>query len=323
MTPRSITITTGARLHCGLLSLGATRRRQFGGVGLMLDRPGVSLRLLPSEREETVGDESVRNRVAEFVQRYRERCPITARPPTCRVEVLAAIPAHVGLGSGTQLGMAVAKGMSALAGEMSVAATELAQRVGRGRRSAIGIHGFDEGGLLVDGGKRRDADVSPIVTRVNIPDDWRFVLVRPPSEAGCSGSDELRAFDNLPPILERTTDRLCGIIVMDLLPAVREHDFGCFASALRAFNHTVGDHFAAVQGGVFASPRMAELAAWLVRRKVIGVGQTSWGPTLFAACETAAAAEQLVREIAAGGWNDCVIDIARPLNRGASCEVDW
>jgi predicted sugar kinase len=109
---------------------------------------------------------------------------------------------------------------------------------------------------------------------------------------------------------------------MDLLSALRERDFDGFTSALREFNHTVGDHFAAVQGGVFASRRMAELAAWLERREVIGVGQTSWGPTLLAACETAPAAEQLVREIAAGGWNDCVIDIARPLNRGASCEVE-
>jgi beta-RFAP synthase len=289
----------------------------------MLDRPGVSLRLIPAECDEISGDESARHRVAEFVARYRERCPITVRPPACQVAVLTAIPAHVGFGSGTQLGMAVAKGLSVLADESGVVANELAQRVGRGRRSAIGIHGFEAGGLVVDGGKRRDAEVSPIVTRVDVPDNWRFVLVRPPSEAGCSGSNELRAFDNLPPIPETTTDRLCGIIVMDLLPALRERDFDGFALALREFNHIVGDHFSIVQRGVFSSVRMAELAAWLEHRKVVGVGQTSWGPTLFAVCESAPAAEKVVQDIASTNWSDCLIEIARPLNRGASCEVEW
>lgn len=289
----------------------------------MLDRPGVSLRLMLAERDEVSGDESARHRVAELVARYRERCPAATRPPSCRVEVLTAILPHVGFGSGTQFGMAVAKGLSLMADEQGVATIELAQRVGRGRRSAIGIHGFDVGGLLVDGGKQRDVEVSPIVTRVDIPDDWRFLLVRPPSEVGCSGTDEFRAFDRLPPVPERTTDRLCGIIVMDLLPALHECDFDGFASALREFNHTVGSHFAVVQGGVFSSPRMEKLAAWLERREVIGVGQTSWGPTLFAACESAPAAEKVAQDIASTDWSDCVIEVARPLNRGATCEVEW
>lgn len=317
MTPRTITIITGARLHFGLLALGATQRRQFGGVGLMIDRPGVSLRVTEAGQDEVLADTAAQARVVEFVRRCRERCPASVRPAACRLELASSIPSHVGLGSGTQLAMAVAKGLSLFAGEMEATAVELAERVGRGKRSAIGLHGFETGGLLVDGGKKADDEISPVVARIEIPDDWRFVLVRPPAEVGCSGTSELRAFANLPPIPERTTDRLCRMIVMELLPALDGRDFDGFAAALREFNHTVGEHFASVQGGVFASPRMAQLAKWLEKYGVVGVGQTSWGPTLFAACATARHAEQLALEIESAGWSDCVIEVARPLNRGA------
>lgn len=319
MTPRTITITTGARLHCGLLSFGQTRGRQFGGVGLMIDRPGVSLRVMPADRDEESGVESW---PLAYVKWYRERCPSDVQPPPCHIEVLSAIPQHVGLGSGTQMAMAVAKSLSLLAGETEVATRELARRVMRGKRSAIGLHGFEAGGLLIDGGKQHESEISPIIARVEVSDDWRFLLVRPSAEVGCSGQNELRAFANLPPIPERTTERLCRLIVMDLLPAFHGRDFDGFAAALREFNHTVGQHFAAVQGGVFFSPCMTELAAWLERRGVVGVGQTSWGPTLFAACSTAAHAEQLAQDVVSAGWSDCVIDIAQPLNRGAEWHAE-
>jgi beta-RFAP synthase len=320
MTSRTITITTGARLHCGLLALGDGQQRQFGGVGLMIDRPGVSLRVTAFERDEVSADEMDRARVVEIVRQYRSRCPAGVPPPPCRIELLSSIPSHVGLGSGTQLAMAVAKGLSLFAGESDPTAAELADRVGRGKRSAIGLHGFVTGGLLVDGGKQRDDEISPIIARVDMPGDWRFVLVRPPAEIGCSGSSELGAFATLPPIPDRTTERLCRLIVLELLPSVQHRDFAGFALSLREFNHTVGQHFSSVQGGVVASRRMTELAAWLEQRGVVGVGQTSWGPTMFAACSSPEEADLWLRQIGAD-WSDCRVELVRPMNQGAHCRT--
>ncbi|NIQ97303.1 MAG: GHMP kinase, partial [Desulfuromonadales bacterium] len=62
-----------------------------------------------------------------------------------------AIPEHVGLGSGTQLGLAVAAAMTRLHG-LELDSSELLRRLDRGLRSGIGIGAFRMGGVLLDGG---------------------------------------------------------------------------------------------------------------------------------------------------------------------------
>ena len=56
---------------------------------------------------------------------------------------------------------------------------EIARRVGRGERSAVGVHGFDRGELVVEGGKRPGEDVSPVLARLELPTAWRVVLFTP------------------------------------------------------------------------------------------------------------------------------------------------
>jgi len=43
----------------------------------------------------------------------------------------------------------------------------------------------------------------------------------------------------------------------------------------------VGEHFAAVQGGIYTSPEVATAMQWLAEQGAVAVGQTSWGPTGF------------------------------------------
>jgi beta-RFAP synthase len=233
-----------------------------------------------------------------------------------------AIPGHIGLGSGTQLGMAVAKVLSALVGENSVKPSELARRVNRGRRSALGIHGFATGGFLVDGGKRTEGDVGALLDRADFPVEWRFVLVTPADATGLSGNAELDAFARLPAMPAGTTGRLCSILLLELLPAVLEADFDTCGAALYEFGRLVGDYFAPVQGGTYATPATTELVRRLRQRGIRGVGQTSWGPTLFALCPDPPAAEELKRDLAASRWCDCRFSIAAPLNRGALVRLD-
>ena len=68
------------------------------------------------------------------------------------INVVQAIPAHIGLGSGTQFSLAIA---TALASLLDVEATipELAVAMGRARRTAVGTSIFEWGGFVVDGGK--------------------------------------------------------------------------------------------------------------------------------------------------------------------------
>ena len=104
---------------------------------------------------------------------------------------------HAGLGTGTQLGMAAASALSLAAGLPELTPEELAERIGRGKRSGLGVHGFARGGFLVDGGKRGPGGVAPLVARVDFPEAWRVVLVLPPGQPGLHGEGEGRAFEQL------------------------------------------------------------------------------------------------------------------------------
>lgn len=324
-----ICITTGARLHFGLLSGGHRRPddpetgRLFGGTGLMIDAPSFTLAVRRAETDAVTGSDASRRRGRQFFEMYRNRCPPDRQPPPCEIAVRAGIPAHVGLGSGTQLGMAVAQALALLAGEDTVSAETLSCRVKRGWRSALGIHGFRHGGFLIDAGKCHTDDVGALAARAEFPNDWRIVLVTPPGESGLSGEAEQDAFARLPPMPQSVTDRLTHLALEQMLPAVRNADFETTASALYEFGRTVGEHFAPVQGGIYANRSMARLVEELRARGIHGIGQSSWGPTLFILMPDASTAEQLAADLSRDSrWQNCRCLVARPMNTGALIKHD-
>src|SRR5205823_2425989 len=83
------------------------------------------------------------------------------------------------LGVGTQLSLAVARVLLELAGRPVPEAPELAALCGRGLRSGIGLHGFDRGGLVVDGGRRSDDGIPPLLAHLDFPDDWAVLVILP------------------------------------------------------------------------------------------------------------------------------------------------
>jgi beta-RFAP synthase len=240
--------------------------------------------------------------------------------PPLRIEVERCPPEHVGLGTGTQLSLSVARAVAAAAGLPEPDVRELADRAGRGRRSAIGVHGFAQGGLLVEAGQRQPGSISPLVARTDFPSDWRVVLMLPPWERGRHGTNEVEAFAELSrrPIPRAQTDVLCRLVLLGLLPALAEADAPAFGEAVHEFNSRAGECFAAVQGGVYASPRIADLVAFLRGQGVPGAGQSSWGPAVFAVvadAEQAADVAGRVREHF--GWGAQEVFVTRADNEGA------
>ncbi len=312
---QGITITTGARLHFGPLAVRPSSGRQFGGVGMMIDQPRCVVNVAPDDVDLLIAGAET-PRVVRIVERYREHSPRTV--PPCRLELIEFLPRHAGFGSGTQLALAVARGLAHLAGEAGCDALELARRVERGRRSAVGSHGFALGGLIVDAGKAAPDEIGALASRAAVPESWRCLVITPSTAAGVSGIVEQAAFERLPPMPIAVTNRLCAVVLRELLPAVLAADFAAFSAAVFEFGWTVGSYFAPVQGGVFAEPRMARLSEWFRAAGIPGVGQTSWGPSLFAFCPTAARAHELQRALASDSdWSHCVVRIAAPLNQGA------
>ena len=125
-----VTVTTGARLHFGPLAAAGSGGGKFGGVGMMISAPGYVVTARPAERDSFVGDEVSVARVAEFVRRIRVASPGETMATSYEIAVREAIPSHSGLGSGTQLGLAVARALSELFGERDVSVETLARRGG-------------------------------------------------------------------------------------------------------------------------------------------------------------------------------------------------
>jgi beta-ribofuranosylaminobenzene 5'-phosphate synthase len=265
----------------------------------MLEQPGFEM-LFEAAPEFRVAPHPLAERISTFARVYAANSGMAALPAV-QVSVQQALPSHFGLGSGTQLGLAVAKGLAAWVGEEDVSARDLALRVGRGKRSAIGLYGFDLGGLIVDGGQPASGSVAPLLANMKFPRDWRFLLVMPVSEPGLSGSSEQSVFDGLASTKTEVLAELTRLILWELLPAAAEENFGVFARALGQYGGLAGEPFVPAQGGLYTDRRMRRLAEWLEDRGYLGVGQSSWGPVVFVLCPDQQTAEQLRLAISEAG----------------------
>lgn len=109
------------------------------------------------------------------------------------------------------------------------------------------------------------------------------------------GSAEVQAFERLGNRPAARTETLCRLTLLGMLPALAERDLDGFGEALYEFNRLVGEAFRAVQGGIYAHPGSEELVAFVRREGVQGVGQSSWGPTLYAVVGDEEQAQWLAR----------------------------
>lgn len=274
-----IRVVAPSRLHFGLFHVPAggtptPKERAFGGVGLMIDTPGLVVAARPADAWQFEGP--LASRAQKYALRYTSAVPM-AKPFAILVERCPA--EHTGLGVGTQLGLAVAKALAVAGGEASKTAPQLAALVGRGERSAIGVHGFDCGGLLVEAGKQPSEQISPLLERIDLPAAWRVVLLTPNGLVRWHGDRERQAFATAsggePHVLRRLAQT-------GILPAARAGDLEALGEAVYEFNLKAGEPFVAAQGGPYASREIEELIGAVRRSGVRGVGQSSWGPTVFA-----------------------------------------
>src|SRR5262249_46453940 len=130
--------------------------------------------------------------------------------------------------------------------------------------------------------------------RQAFPEAWRVALCIPPWGRGLHGIAETRAFAQ---VAQGRTEELCRLVLLGMLPALAEADGDAFGEAVYEFNRRVGEGFRPVQGGTYADPRTADLVAFLRRQGVRGVGQSSWGPTVFAVLSDAERADWLATQI--------------------------
>jgi beta-RFAP synthase len=309
----SVRVEAPARLHMGMLDVAGAGDRRFGGLGVAVSRPAAVVEASADDDVTAEGPDA--ERALAVARRCREALGLAGG---ARLRVLEAIPAHVGLGSGTKLALAVTAAMAALAGQ-TPEPQAIARAAGRGARSAVGLWTFVLGGLVVEGGVRPGLErPAPLLARHAMPGEWRCVLAIPSAEPGLSGQAEEEAFARLRPDADRAA-LTAQLVLTSLLPGLAEGDLTEFGDALTRVQRLVGESFASVQGGVF-HPRAGALVDALLRLGAAGAGQSSWGPAVYGIVGDEQAGRELARrmeaELAGGGR----VELVSFDNRGARVE---
>ncbi len=309
-----LVVTAPARLHFGMLDPAGVGARRFGGFGVGVQSPRVVVGVRPRRGDAVIATGPQADRATAFARRARTMFGLGGG---VEVTVHEAIPPHAGLGSGTKLGLAIARAVAGLAG-VRAGAEQLAEASGRGARSSVGCWTFLAPGLVVEAGVADESPISPLVARHSMPERWRCVLALPVGIEGLSGDAEERFFGLLH---ERGTSepRVSRLLLTELLPGLLAGDIDEFGAALTAIQRDVGSIFASRQGGMF-HPHAAPLVDALVSLGVEAVGQSSWGPAVYGIVdgpERAADIAERLRAAAGAGTDIRAVDFDRSGARTA------
>lgn len=285
-----IQITAQARLHLGFIDLHGGLGRTFGSLGVAIDGVRTVLACEPGQGITADGPD------ADCAEHYaRELLAPYDVAGGVHLTVQESIPRHAGLGSGTQMALAVGTALNRLFA-LNLTTTDIALRLNRGLRSGIGIGAFAHGGFLIDGGRGPRTAPPPLLAHYSFPPHWRIVLLQS-AGSGLSGTPERAAFAELPEFPEHAAAQLSRVTLMRILPALLEQDFSAFAQGIGELQQVVGDHFAPVQGARFVDPHIRHALACAERGGFLGVGQSSWGPTGFVLTDSETQAHALARDL--------------------------
>jgi beta-ribofuranosylaminobenzene 5'-phosphate synthase len=310
-----VSVGTSARLHFGFLDPSGRGERPFGSFGLAIDRPQTRLSLRRGSELKVTGVPC--ERAEPYLRSIAASFGLTG---SYYLHLDEVIPAHAGLGSGTQLALAIASAVAILEG-LPLDLDEIAARLDRGKRSGIGIGTFGHGGAVLDGGPGPDTP-PPVLARVPFPRAWRVLLIFDPAETGMHGAEETAAFATLPDFPESETADLTRRVLLGALPALAEEDFKAFCDQVGYLQKKMGAYFAPMQGGAYVSAGVAAVLKGLVADGVTGLGQSSWGPTGFAFAPSEVEGQRLLTAVRGMAGSDQLrFELAQGRNEPAAIET--
>lgn len=303
-----------SRIHITLIDMNGASGRVDGGVGIALDHPSVILKAERSDRVEINAPDEEKERILQFCK------PFFERGLTAKFEIVESIPPHVGLGSGTQIALSSAHAINLLYG-LNLSIRELAEIVGRGGTSGIGVTAFEKGGFIVDGGHSRALKSSflpssasrvpppPVLVRYDFPEEWQIVLVLPQGR-GLHREMEIRAFESWCPVPLEDVRALSHIILMKLLPSLIERNIEVFGEAINEIQR-LGFKKKEVE---IQRKETIEIMELLREIGCSGSGISSFGPLVYGITEKGEEVVDSVREHLSEGEAKVILTKAR--NRG-------
>ena len=316
-----VIVTSTARLHMGFFDLNGSTGRMFGSLGVGINAPCTQLEISKSINTalEGIGAINASENIEKLVNSLKIAHDISQ---DFSVKINQSIPEHAGLGSGTQMALALGAGLNRLF-NLGLTVPQLAAITQRGSRSGIGIGTFEHGGLVIDGG-RGNADLPPpIIARHDFPQEWPILLIMDSAEQGAHGEHELMAFDALPKTSLEAAQTLAHSVLMQALPALVERDYAAFSRAIYKLQQATGEYFAPAQGGIFKSKSVAEILNYLYQNNVLCAGQSSWGPTGFAVFQDDLSASAMLSALQQkfSTWNNITFQLVRGNNSGATIQL--
>lgn len=288
-----VRIQTPARLHLSLIDLNGELGRIDGGIGVAIAKPNWIINISKHPTWKTPPG------ITEHLKKLQQSMQLTQN---YKITIESELPEHVGLGSQTQLALALGHGLSILEG-LNHTTYELASLVARGGTSGIGIAAYERGGFILDGGHSKKikpdflpshfSNVKPavLVNRLEVPKDWYFVVAIPDIGMGKYGTEEVKIFNKYCPIPSTDVEKLSRIILMQVLPSIIESDIEQFGSGLNKIQ-SIG--FKRIENKL-QNEFITQLQEFFLAQGATGTGLSSFGPATFSVIQSEAAARSLMK----------------------------
>jgi len=329
-----IRVITPCRIHLSLIDENGYTGRVDGGIGLMLDKPNVVFEATNSAKEFKIEAHRYYRESIEVINEKASKVfkTLDISNKNFHFYLKQYYPSHVGLGSKTQLSLAIASAIAKLK-DLDISHKSLTNIVGRGGTSGIGWRGFKTGGFILDGGhdfgigKEKEtflpssasnsADPALTIFRYNIPEHWRFVLVIPNVRKGAYGDEEVSIFQKHTPIPKEEVNEVSHQILMKVIPGILKNDLSCFGEGLKRIQN-IG--FKRVEIDLQHNI-VKNLLNFLENYDLKAYGMSSFGPSVVGVTESDSEAKKLFEAVHdhlrnIGGH----IYVCKPNNTGAKIE---
>ncbi|GAB6944317.1 beta-ribofuranosylaminobenzene 5'-phosphate synthase family protein [Vulcanisaeta sp. JCM 14467] len=327
-----VVVEASARLHLGFYNF-LEDNIAYGSIGVSIEVPKISITVSILKDSQLIivnkTDIEVNDIIDNVIKKVRDS--VNKELPGLKINITEAIPRHVGLGSTTQMSLAIGAAIMRLLNKQ-IKIRELAVILGRGRDSGIGIASFERGGFIVDSGRRLPLNSTRVelpksindlpypIFRVKVPNDWYFLVFIPKQRIGLDELAERKAMDVPSSLPKELKYELYKLLLLYLIPSITMNDIKTFGNALTKIQALVGQYFSKYQGGIYCCDETEFVIKSLLRHGAYGAGQSSWGPTAYGIIKGQRQAMKVLsnvrKDIEKKGY-DMLYFVTKARNRGA------
>ena len=266
-----VKIVANSRLHFGFLNLKSSSPYSYGGMGLSIAKHPTILRVSRASKFESNLKKTLRDKIFTFL------CN-NSLSKKIRIDCIESPQKHIGLGTGTQLILAIEEAISKF-----YRFNENINFFKRNYRSGVGINSYKNGGFIVDSPKN-NLLTNEIIFKAKFPKEWKIILLFDSKAKGLHGSTENRFFSADTTISLRK--KLSDLTLNEIIPSIIYKDFDTFARSLTKFQDLNSLFYSSVQKSNYLSQDIAKVIKKVSMKFNVAAGQSSWGPTSYMLIES-------------------------------------